>query len=181
MQLFLDEGAAFNGPLSALPSMVSCVSHTNTTAFVGDLLIEHRVWDDCYQKCKEIPRDCHMSLLLGCAMIGHKEDVRLLFEAQSEDKIRSWTALEACELLAAACWTFLAKTPKDPRLTITLILDRMLEVKGAKDPVFDDILSKSTLEVSTKRFLNDHQAMCLEEVKRLLQECCMHLRTTEPK
>lgn len=170
VQLFLDEGAAFNGPLSALPSMVSCASHTDTTAFVGDLLIEHRIWDASYKQCKQTPQDCHMSLLLGCAMIGHKEDVRSLFEAQGENKIQSWTALEVCELLAAACWTFLPKRPKDREMTITLILGRMLEARGAEDAVFDAILSESTLDSSMKRFLDSDQDIWVEKVRALLQE-----------
>ena len=170
VQLLLDKGADFNGPLSSLPSMIGCASDTDTTAFVHDLLIEHLVWDSSRTKCKEVPRDCHMSLILGCVMIAHKEDVQSLLKAQSHTQIGSWTVSEACELLAAACWTFLALRPKDCDVTVTLILDRMLEVRGVDDIVFADILSKPTLEISMKRFLESDEEHWLARVKALLKE-----------
>jgi len=113
--------------------------------------------------------DRYDSILLGGIRNGRVDVVKLLLDSGAD--IKTVDATEACTLIAAAALTSFHRLEpnNDWILLATAIVDKMLEVRGADDAVFDETISNGALKVSLKRFALREEDLLLP-IKNLIQE-----------
>ncbi|KAF2830936.1 hypothetical protein CC86DRAFT_430515 [Ophiobolus disseminans] len=110
----------------------------------------------------------YFSLFLSGALLGHEEILGLLSENEAE--VEALTITQACDIFAAACWTYIR--PKDCDKFVTMVAKCLLQIKGKDDEIFDQVLSDGQLEISMGQYLNPEQRDDgVARVKRLVQEC----------
>ncbi|KAH7079932.1 hypothetical protein BKA63DRAFT_600355 [Paraphoma chrysanthemicola] len=151
VQLLLDHGADVNG--------------YGWTRYSPEYLATHGLPDDSIEFM-----DRYDSILLGGIRTGNVKMVKLLLEGGAD--VKTLGAAEARTLIAAT-WKHGLYDPREDsnRVAIlSMILDRMLEMRGIDDPVFDD--DEDALRRSMKRFSKYHEMEreSLTETKDLIRE-----------
>jgi ankyrin repeat protein len=169
VDLLSDDHTYINGPLAATPTLCQR-SHKlgyDVIWSVQNLLAIDRGSRWSLHLCIDDLQDLLGTALLSSVLIGREEGVSLLLKKGEEAKTMDTS--RACELLTAACWTYLR--PKDCVKIITMLLDSLLQLRGAEDDVFEGILDGGCLKISMDRFLKpgDRQTWTAR-IKALVQE-----------
>jgi ankyrin repeat protein len=169
VDLLSDDHTYIYGPLAATPTLCQR-SHKlgyDVKRSVEKLLAPDRgSWWSLHLYIDYL-QDLFGAALLSSVLIGKEEGVSLLLKKGEEAKTMDTS--RACELLTAACWTYLR--PKDCVKIITMLLDSLLQLRGAEDDVFEGILDGGCLKISMDRFLKpgDRQPWTAR-IKALVQE-----------
>jgi len=151
VQILLDHGADINGP--------------GLTRYSPEHIQYHREFYsndgiDCLAR--------YNSILLGGVGSGNADVVKLLLDSGAD--VKTVDATEACSLIAAAALKNSGSTDDfDDKSLATIIMNKMLQVRGADDIVFDETFNDGALKAAFKRFELPEEDLLLP-IKKLIQE-----------